>query len=106
MTLYKYTVPIKCSTIHHIKNKIFDALWKTYRILLLLLIGILNGLVFYIFFHMGEISEYVISNGGIIIPGGEYSFMVVIIIFDMGLVVHILDECDVQIKLDCIRSEK
>ena len=106
MTLYKYTVPIKCSTLYHIKNKIFHIVWRAFQISLLALMGAFNGIGFYILFNFDDVYAYSLSVGGSSMPGFQYFIIGVVLVIDTGVLSIMLDECDIQIKLDCVRENK
>lgn len=102
VTLYKLTIPIKCSTLHRIKNKIVKILWASFKILLLATLVVLNGVVF----SMPSMIPRVNGSYAAMYPAGAWVDISSIVFVDLGALIIIFAVYDIRLKIDCIRGEE
>lgn len=102
MTTYNLTIPIKCSTLHRIKNRILTILWDGFKILLLVTLGVLNAIVCFRPSLIPRSDSSIIAN----YPNMWWIDMVGTICVDVVALIIISIVYDIHFKIDCIRGDK
>jgi hypothetical protein len=102
MTTYKLTIPIKCLTLHRVKNKIVKILWAGFKVLLVVTLLILNLSVFLMPSIIPRARDSYVEMYSV---GAWYNILCVILM-DVGALFIICGVYDLHFKIDCLRGDK